>query len=74
MPTSGRNTPPDAIPSQAIALFLVLTFAIAWGILTAFIFLPETMVAIAIVGLNRRTMFTREYSITEVVPAGRAAS
>jgi len=37
---------PDAIPFRSIALFLVLTFGIAWGILAAFIFFPETMVSL----------------------------
>jgi len=37
---------PDAIPFRSIALFLVLTFGIAWGILAAFIFFPKTMVGL----------------------------
>lgn len=44
MPLPDKITQPDAIPFQAMTLFLVLTFGIAWGILAAFIFLPETMV------------------------------
>ena len=43
MPTPENITQSDAIPVGAIILFLVLTFGIAWGILAAFIFLPETM-------------------------------
>ncbi|MDL0433637.1 CPBP family intramembrane metalloprotease [Marinobacter sp. TBZ242] len=46
MPSRGRITPPDTIPFRAIALFLILTFGIAWGILAAFIILPETMVGL----------------------------
>lgn len=43
MPSPDKITQPDAIPFGAIASFLLLTFGIAWGILAAFIFLPETM-------------------------------
>jgi membrane protease YdiL (CAAX protease family) len=46
MPPPDKITRPDAIPFGAITLFLVLTFGIAWGILAAFIFLPETMVGL----------------------------
>lgn len=46
MPSAEKITRPDAIPFGAITLFLVQTFGIAWGILAAFIFLPETMVSL----------------------------
>ncbi|MCM0612997.1 hypothetical protein KFJ24_10990 [Marinobacter sediminum] len=32
-----------SIPYASIATFFVLTFVIAWGILAAYIFLPEIM-------------------------------
>jgi len=38
-----KRTGQEAIPLKALVPFLLLTFAIAWGILAAFIFLPETM-------------------------------
>jgi len=43
MPPPDETIQPKAIPFGAIVPFLVLTFAIAWGILAAFIFLPGTM-------------------------------
>jgi membrane protease YdiL (CAAX protease family) len=46
MPPPDKIMQPDAIPFRSIALFLVLTFGIAWGILAAFIFFPETMVGL----------------------------
>ncbi|GGC59634.1 hypothetical protein GCM10011362_05030 [Marinobacter halophilus] len=46
MRSRDKITQPDAIPFRAMILFLVLTFGIAWGILAAFIFLPETMVGL----------------------------
>ncbi|QTN43426.1 CPBP family intramembrane glutamic endopeptidase [Marinobacter salsuginis] len=44
MPSSVKDTQPDAIPFRSMAMFLLLTFGIAWGVLAAFIFFPETMV------------------------------
>jgi membrane protease YdiL (CAAX protease family) len=46
MPSSDQSTQPDAIPFRSITLFLLLTFGIAWGILAAFIFFPESMVGL----------------------------
>lgn len=46
MPSTDQSTQPDAIPFRSIGLFLLLTFGIAWGILAAFIFFPETMVGL----------------------------
>lgn len=46
MPSRDKITQPDAVPFRAMTLFLVLTFGIAWGILAAFIFFPETMVGL----------------------------
>lgn len=46
MRSSVQDTEPDAIPFRSITLFLLLTFGIAWGILAAFIFFPETMVGL----------------------------
>lgn len=46
MPSPAKIMQPDAIPFRSMALFLALTFGIAWGILAAFIFLPETMVGL----------------------------
>lgn len=43
---SAQNTQLDALPFRSMALFLLLTFGIAWGILAAFIFFPETMVGL----------------------------
>jgi len=37
---------PDAVPFGSIGLFLILTFGIAWGVLAAFIFFPDTMVGL----------------------------
>lgn len=46
MPSANQSTQPDVIPFRSIGLFLLLTFGIAWGILAAFIFFPETMVGL----------------------------
>lgn len=46
MPSSVKDTQPDAIPFRSMAMFLLLTFGIAWGVLAAFIFFPETMVGL----------------------------
>lgn len=43
MPSPGRTVQPTTIPFGAMASFLAITFGIAWGILAAFIFLPEFM-------------------------------
>lgn len=46
MQAPDKITQAYAIPFGAMTLFLVLTFGIAWGILAAFIFLPEIMVGL----------------------------
>jgi len=46
MPSSVQDTQPDPIPFRSMAMFLLLTFGIAWGVLAAFIFFPETMVGL----------------------------
>lgn len=46
MPSPGKTVQPETIPFGSLALFLAVTFGIAWGILAAFIFLPETMVGV----------------------------
>jgi hypothetical protein len=46
MPSKDQSTQSDAIPFRSVTLFLLLTFGIAWGILAAFIFIPETMVGL----------------------------
>lgn len=43
MTTADPGSHPETVPLRALAPFLFLTFAIAWGILAAFIFLPATM-------------------------------
>ena len=46
MPSRDKNPQPVDLPFRALALFLAFTFGIAWGILAAFIFFPETMVGL----------------------------
>lgn len=46
MMTAHPSSHPDPVPLRALVPFLLLTFAIAWGILAAFIFLPEIMEAL----------------------------
>ncbi len=84
---SSANIPTRPVPTAALLPFTLITFAISWGILGLYIFLPDQATGwfgaingkhpafVLAVWINRRAMLTRDGAVTEVfAPHARARS